>query len=470
MSARTVISHADCLVTMNAQREEIADGALVMEGPQIVWVGASRDLPAQYTDGASAGSSPAVHFDARGKIVLPGFINTHHHFFQTLTRVLPAAQNAVLFDWLKALFPIWACIGPQDVHASTQLALTELLLSGCTTSSDHHYLWHNGARLDDQFAAAHEIGVRFHGARGSVSLGESKGGLPPDWMTEKEINILAECRRLVEEYHDAARFSMRRVVIGPTSPFSVTQELMRESAALARSFGPEMDVHLHTHLAETLDEEAFCMERYGCRPGTYAEVVDWVGDDVWHAHCVHLNQNEIGLFARRRTGAAHCPTSNMRLASGISPVRAMRDAGVHVGLGVDGSASNDGSHMLEEARQCLLLQRVMGNPKGMTAREALEIATLGGAAVLGRDDVGALAPGMAADVIGFDLSALTYAGGAVHDPVAALVFCSPQPGDFSFVNGRLLVEDRMPRHIDLPRLVERHNRAALALMRRAEGG
>ena len=463
------MTNAECLVTMNEEREEIADGALVMEGPQIVWVGATTDLPVEYRDGANSGSSSTAYLDARGKIVLPGFINTHHHFFQTLTRAVPAAQNGVLFDWLRALFPIWACVGPEDVHVSTQVALTELLLSGCTTTCDHHYLWQNGTRLDDQFAAAEEIGVRFHGARGSVSLGESRGGLPPDWMTEKESDILIESRRLVEAYHDASRFSMRRVVIGPTSPFSVTQDLMRESAALARSFGPEMDVHLHTHLAETLDEEEFCMEQYGYRPGTYAEVVDWLGDDVWHAHCVHLNEEEIGQFARTRTGAAHCPTSNMRLASGISPVRAMRDAGVHVGLGVDGSASNDGSNIMEEVRQCLLLQRVMGNPKGMTAREALEIATLGGASVLGRDDVGALAPGMAADVVGFDLSALTFAGGWVHDPVAALVFCSPQPVDFAFVNGRQLVEDSVPLHIDVPGLAERHNNAALALLRRAEG-
>lgn len=469
MTKRTVIANAECLVTMNAQREEIADGALVLEGEEIVWVGSTADLPARYTGEDGEGSLSAEVLDARGKIVLPGFINTHHHFFQTLTRVVPAAQNAVLFDWLKALYPIWACIGPEDVHVSTQLALTELLLSGCTTSSDHHYLWHNGSKLDDQFEAAEEIGVRFHGARGSVSLGESDGGLPPDWMIEKENEILIECRRLVEEFHDASRYAMRRVVIGPTSPFSVTQNLMRESASLARSFGPEMDVHLHTHLAETLDEEEYCIAKYGYRPGTYAEVVHWLGDDVWHAHCVHLNERDVDLFADTLTGAAHCPTSNMRLASGIAPVRAMRDAGVHVGLGVDGSASNDGSNMLEEVRQCLLLQRVMGNPNGMTAREALEIATLGGAAVLGRDDVGALAPGMAADVIGFDLSALTYAGGAVHDPVAALVYCSPRPVDFAFVNGRLLVEESVPRHIDVPSLVERHNRAAIALMRRAEG-
>ena len=470
MTNRTVITNADCLVTMNETRAEISDGAVVIEDQQIVWVGAASDLPVEYQESPTADSSSTTVIDARGKIVLPGFVNTHHHFFQTLTRVVPAAQNGVLFDWLRALYPTWACIIPEDVHVSTQVALTELLLSGCTTSSDHHYLWHNGSKLDDQFAAAEEIGVRFHGTRGSVSLGESSGGLPPDWMTEEEEAILTECRRLIETYHDASRFSMRRVVLGPASPFSVTQDLMRECAALARSFGSVMDVHLHSHLAETLDEEDFCNATYGYRPGTYAAEVDWLGDDVWHAHCVHLNEKEVGVFAKTGTGAAHCPTSNMRLASGISPVRAMRDAGVNVGLGVDGSASNDGSNMLEEVRQCLLLQRVMGNPKGMTAREALEIATLGGASVLGRDDIGALMPGMAADVIGFDLSALTFAGGAVHDPVAALVFCSPQPVDFSIVNGRLLVEGSVPRHIDVPLLAERHNRAALALLRRAEGG
>ena len=470
MTSTTVIVNAACLVTMNQQREEIADAALVMEGPQIVWVGATADLPERYTEGTTGDPSSTVHFDARGKIVLPGLINTHHHFYQTLTRVIPTAQDVVLFDWLKTLYPIWAELTPDDVHVSTQMALAELLLSGCTSSSDHHYLWPNGSRLDDQFAAADEIGVRFHGARGSMSLGESKGGLPPDRVTEDESAILSDCRRVVETFHDAGRFAMRRVALAPCSPFSVTPDLMRESVALARSFGPKMDVHLHTHLAETADEEEFCLAQFGHRPGDYAERLGWTGDDVWHAHCVHLNQKEIGLFAQTGTGVAHCPTSNMRLASGIAPIRAMRDAGLKVGLGVDGSASNDGSHMMAEVRQSMLLQRVMGDPQAMTAREALEIATLGGAAVLGRDDVGALVPGMAADLIGFDLSAPTFAGGAVHDPVAALVFCSPQSVDFAFVNGRLLIEDGTPRHIDLPRLVERHNRAALALMRRAENG
>ena len=455
------IEHADLLVTMDGARRELRDGALVTDGPAIAWVGATADLPPELRDGADE------VIDARHCIVLPGFVNTHHHFYQTLTRVIPAAQDAVLFDWLKTLYPIWAELTPDDVFASTQLALTELLLSGCTTSSDHHYLWPNGTRLDDQFAAADTIGVRFHGARGSMSLGESQGGLPPDRVTEDEETILRDSRRVVETFHDPARFAMRRVVLAPCSPFSVTPDLMRESAALARSFGPAMNVHLHTHLAETKDEEEFCLARFGYRPGDYAEHLAWTGDDVWHAHCVHLNQAEIDVFARTHTGVAHCPNSNMRLASGIAPVRAMRDAGVPVGLGVDGSASNDGSHLLNEVRQCLLLQRVLGNPHAMTAREALEIATLGGAAVLGRDDIGALVPGMAADIVAFRLDTLWHAGGAVHDPLAALVFCQPQPVAWAIVNGVPRVRDGRLVGLDLVELVERHNRAAVGLASRA---
>jgi cytosine/adenosine deaminase-related metal-dependent hydrolase len=454
------VEHADLLVTMDKERREIADGAVVVAEGAIAWVGATSELPLAFQ------AAEVQRLNARGRIVLPGFVNTHHHFYQTLTRVIPAAQDAVLFDWLKTLYPIWAELTPEDVFVSTQLALTELLWSGCTTSSDHHYLWPNGTRLDDQFAAAETVGVRFHGARGSMSLGESQGGLPPDRCTEQESAILRDCQRVVERFHDPSRFAMRRVVLAPCSPFSVTPELMRESALLARSFGDTMNVHLHTHLAETQDEERFCLERFGYRPGEYAELLGWTGEDVWHAHCVHLNQDEITRFAQSKTGVAHCPTSNMRLASGIAPVRALRDAGVPVGLGVDGSASNDGSHLLNEVRQCLLLQRVLGNPRAMTAREALEIATLGGAAVLGRDDIGALVPGMAADLVAFRLDTLWHAGGAVHDPVAALVFCQPQPVDWAMVAGRLLVSAGMPS-LDVPSLAERHNCAAQALVRRA---
>ena len=454
----TLIHHADYLVTMDTNRRELRDGAILIRDNVIEWVGPTDQLPVDT-------HAPDQTIHARGKLVVPGFVNTHHHFFQTLTRVIPGAQNAVLFDWLKTLYPIWAELTPNDVRASTQLALLELLLSGCTTSSDHHYLWPNGSRLDDQFEAAEAIGVRFHGARGSMSLGESQGGLPPDRIVEAEATILADCRRVVESYHDPARYAMRRVVIAPCSPFSVTPDLMRQSAELARSF--DANVRLHTHLAETLDEDEYCLSHFGQRPATYAETLGWLHHDVWHAHCVHINQPEIEQFAQTQTGVAHCPTSNMRLASGIAPVRAMLNAGVHVGLGVDGSASNDGSHLLAEARQAMLLQRVMGDPTAMSAREALELATLGGAAILGRDDIGALAPGMAADIIGFDLTAPTYSGGAVHDPVAALVFCQPQNVDFALVNGRILVEDGQPRHLEPAMIVETHNKAARALVARA---
>jgi len=457
---KILVTDAELLVTMDHERRELVRGALLIEENVITWVGTHDTVP-------PLSDTEVTSYNMRGKLVMPGMVNTHHHFYQTLTRVIPTAQDAVLFDWLKTLYPIWAELTPTDVQVSTELALTELLLSGCTTSSDHHYLWPNGTRLDDQFAAAETVGVRFHGARGSMSLGESQGGLPPDRVTETEEAILHDCRRVVETYHDAKRFAMRRVVIAPCSPFSVTAELMRESAVLARSFGDEMAVHLHTHLAETQDEEAFCLERFGYRPGTYAEELDWIGDDVWHAHCVHLNQHEINRFAHSHTGVAHCPTSNMRLASGIAPVRALLDHGVPVGLGVDGSASNDSSHLLAETRQALLLQRVLGNPLAMTAREALAVATVGGAAVLGRDDIGALAPGMAADLIAFDLSTIDFAGGAVHDPVAALVFCSPQKVDFAMINGRVLVEEGIPTTVDLPTLAERHNTAARQLLARA---
>lgn len=454
----TLIHHADCIVTMDASRREISDGAIFIRDNVIEWVGSADQLPIEAL-------SADQGINARGKIVLPGFVNTHHHFFQTLTRVIPGAQNAILFDWLKTLYPIWAQLTPDDVRASTQLALLELLLSGCTTSSDHHYLWPNGCRLDDQFEAAAAIGVRFHGARGSMSLGESKGGLPPDHVVEDEDAVLLDCRRVVEAYHDPAPYAMRRVVIAPCSPFTVTPDLMRQSAELARSF--QSGVRLHTHLAETREEDEFCLATFGQRPALYAETLSWLHEDVWHAHCVHLNQPEVEQFARTHTGVAHCPTSNMRLASGIAPVRAMRKAGVSVGLGVDGSASNDGSHLLAEARQAMLLQRVLGDPTAMSAREAIELATLGGAAVLGRNDIGAIAPGMAADIIGFDLNAPTYAGGAVHDPVAALIFCQPQNVDFAIVNGRILVEEGQPRHLETGLIVENHNKAARALLARA---
>jgi cytosine/adenosine deaminase-related metal-dependent hydrolase len=386
-------------------------------------------------------------------------VNTHHHLYQTLTRAVPAAQDATLFQWLKTLYPIWAGLTSEAVYTSALVGLAELMLSGCTTASDHLYIYPNDCRIDDEIRAAQEIGIRFHASRGSMSLGESKGGLPPDSVVEDEADILKDTQRAIETYHDAEPYAMTRIVVAPCSPFSVTPDLMREAAALARSAG----VHLHTHLAETLDEEEFCLSEFGHRPVPYAEELTWVGDDVWYAHGVHINEPEIGLLARTGTGVCHCPSSNMRLASGIAPVRAYLDSGVRVGLGVDGSASNDSSHLLAEARMALLLQRVSGNPAGLSAEEALWLATVGGAQVLGREDIGQLAPGKAADIIGLRLKRLDYAG-ALHDPLAALVFCAPQVVDLSIINGRVVVEEGRLLTVDLGPVIERHNRIARKLV------
>ncbi len=443
-----LLKHADLIVTMDTQRRQIVDGGLFVRDQVIEQVGPTADLPA----------TADTVLDGRGRIILPGLINTHHHLYQSLTRCM--AQNAVLFDWLKTLYPIWARLTPEAVYLGAKLGLAELMLTGCTTSSDHHYLWPNGSRIDDQIQAAVELGLRFHASRGSMSLGESAGGLPPDAVVETEEAILADCRRAIETFHQADRYAMTRIVVAPCSPFSVTPDLMRESAALARSYG----VQLHTHLAETKDEETFCLRAFGRRPVEYAEELGWTGRDVWHAHCVHLSDREIALFARTGTGTAHCPSSNMRLASGVAPVRRLLDSGAFVGLGVDGSASNDSGHLLAEARQALLLQRVLGDPAGLSAAEALELATLGGAAVLGRDDIGALAPGMAADFIGIDLEQAAYSG-ARHDPLAAVVFCAPQQVDLSVINGAVRVRDGAIVGLDLPDLVRRHTAMSRALLR-----
>ena len=379
--------------------------------------------------------------------------------FQCLTRVVPPAQNGELFDWLTALFPIWAGLTPEMIEVSTKTAMAELILSGCTTAVDHLYIYPNGVRLDDEIEAAAEIGMRFHASRGAMSIGVGKGGLPPDSVVEDEAAILRDTRRLIEGYHDKSRFSMLRIVVAPCAPFTVSADLMREAAALARSYG----VSLHTHLAENDKDVVYSREKFGLTPAQYAEKLDWVGHDVWHAHCVKLDDHGIELFGRTGTGVAHCPCSNMRLASGIAPVGRMRAAGVPVGLGVDGSASNDTSGLLAEARQAMLLARVGFGPDAMTARQALEIATLGGAKVLGRDDIGALATGMAADFVAFDLRRIGLAG-ALHDPVAALVFCAPGEVALSVINGRIVVRDGRLATLDLPVLIERHNRLARQLV------
>ncbi len=455
------------IVTMDDHQREIPEGGLFIRRGLIQEVGPMSELP----------TTADEVLDLKGHIVLPGLVNTHHHFYQTLTRAVPAAQDANLFNWLTTLYPIWARIQPEDIFTSTQTALAELALSGCTTASDHLYLFPNGSKLDDEIAAAQEIGLRLQASRGSMSLGASQGGLPPDSVVDDEDSILKDSQRLIEEFHDAKTGAMVQIVLAPCSPFSVTTDLMKQSAKLAREYG----VHLHTHLAETEDEEQFCLQKFGHRPVGYMQEVDWVGDDVWFAHAVWVNAEEIKVFAKHNCGVAHCPTSNMRLASGIAPLKEYRAAGVNVGLGVDGSASNDGSHLLVEVRNAMLLSRLKegitgfsatpspagrgegeGNRKLMTAREALYLGTRGGAAVIGRNDIGSLEAGKCADFFAVDLNRIGYAG--MHDPVAAVVFGQPANVDYTVVGGKFIVKEGQLVTVDEQKLIEKHNKAAKRLL------
>lgn len=444
-----LVKNIGTLVTMDDQRREISSGALFIRDHVIEAVGTLDDMPQQHAD---------TSLDLSHHVLLPGLVNTHHHMFQNLTRAV--AQDQELFGWLTTLYPIWTNLTPEMVYISAKLAMSELILSGCTTSSDHLYLYLNGIQIDDEIRAAQELGFRFHPTRGSMSVGESKGGLPPDRLVEEEALILRDTQRAIEQHHDAERYSMLRVGVAPTAPFNVSLALMRESAALARSY-PR--VRLHTHLAENVKDIDYSLEKYGMRPGQFVESLGWLGDDVWHAHCVQLDHAEIDLFARTKTGVAHCPCSNMRLASGIAPIREMLRQNVLVGLGVDGSASNDSSHLLSEARQAMLLQRVRDcDPAAMSARTALELATRGGASVLGREDIGVLAPGMAADFAAFRTDQLAYTG-AWHDPAAALVFCQPTQADVVVIHGRIVVEKGHFVSLDLPLLIEQHTRLSQQL-------
>jgi cytosine/adenosine deaminase-related metal-dependent hydrolase len=431
---------------------EIRDAGLFARDGVIEQVGPTSSLP----DNADQ------IIDMTGHVVIPGMVNTHHHLFQNLTRVVPPAQNAPLFGWLQTLYPVWSHLGPEHIYWSTVLGLAELALSGCTTSSDHLYLYPNGAKLDDSMAAAADIGVRFHGTRGSMSIGESKGGLPPDNLCEDEAAILADSQRVVEAFHNPARHAMQRVALAPCSPFSVSMDLMRETADMARALG----VGLHTHLAENVEDIDYSLAQFGMRPGDYAEAVGWTGDDVWHAHCVQLDAAEIDLFARTGTGVAHCPCSNMRLASGIAPVRSMIDQGVKVGIGVDGSASNDSGHMLNEVRQAMLLQRVCKDGDTLNARQTLALATRGGAAVLGRDDIGILAPGYAADITAFDRRTIDFAG-SDWDPLASLLFCGPVKANHTVINGRHVVANGQLATMDMGQILERHAAMAYDLMQKS---
>jgi len=443
-----LVKNADVLVTMDATRREIVSGGVFARDGVIEAVG--TNLP----------ETADTVVDAKGCVITPGLVNTHHHLYQTMTRAVPGGQDALLFGWLQTLYPIWARMGPEEMFVSAQVGLAELALAGCTMSSDHLYLYPNGVRLEDTIEAAATIGLRFHPTRGSMSIGESDGGLPPDSLVENERAILEDSIRLVDAFHDDSDGAMVRVGLAPCSPFSVSRDLMRETALLARDKG----VMLHTHLAENDEDIAYSLEKFGVRPGQYAEDLGWTGHDVWHAHCVKLDSSEIDLFARTKTGVAHCPCSNCRLGSGIAPVRAMRDAGVNVALGVDGSASNDAGHLLSEARQLLLLQRVQNGADAMSARETLEIATIGGAAVLGRDDCGALEVGKRADFAVWDVSGLEAAGS--WDPVAALVLCGPFTTRDLFVEGRAVVRDGLLTGVDLAAIVAKQNQLAAKL---AEG-
>ena len=467
LATTLLIESADVVVTMDAMRREIRGGSVVVRGDAIETVGTDVEVAAWIAADPIA-RTPARALSARGCVVLPGLVNCHHHLYQSLTRTIGTGSGLALFDWLKKLYPIWAELNPDAVYVSAKLALCELVLSGATTVADHLYLFPNGSRLDDEIRAAQEIGVRFHPTRGSMSVGESGGGLPPDRIVEDERAILADSRRVIEAFHDPAPRSMLRVGLAPCSPFSVSPELMIDSARLARSFDR---VGLHTHLAETLDENRYCLEKFGKRPLEFVEELDWHGDEVWFAHMVHPDKDEIGRMAQSHSGVCHCPSSNMILASGIAPVRDMLDAGVKVALGVDGSASNDGNHMLGEARQAMLLQRV-GWPgfesRGdrMSAREALELATLGGAKVLQRNDIGSLEPGNAADLVAFRIDGLDHAGGQ-SDLVASLLTCAPGRAWLSVINGRVVVEDGTLQGIELGPLIERHNMIGRGMLERA---
>jgi cytosine/adenosine deaminase-related metal-dependent hydrolase len=472
-----LIRNARCIATLNhtdpTQGQELRDAWIYVQGNRIAYIGPAEGLSDEATQAQEV-------IDASRHLVTPGLVNTHHHMFQSLTRAIPAVQNAELFGWLRGLYPLWAGLTPEMVQISTQVAMAELLMGGCTTSSDHLYIYPNGVRLDDSIAAAQAIGMRFTASRGSMSVGASQGGLPPDRVVEKETFILKDTQRLIEQHHDASHGSMLQVAVAPCSPFSVSRDLMRESAQLARALG----VRLHTHLAENDHDLAYSQATFGCTPTQYVQDLGWLGHDVWHAHCVKLDDEGISLFAATRTGVAHCPCSNMRLASGIAPVRRMLNAGIPVGLGVDGSASNDGGHLVNEARQALLLARVgramqapevrdgrtffgcdLG-PSEMTPRDVLHMATRGGAQVLGRSDIGHLAVGMCADLALFDLDTLGFAGGAVHDPVGSLLLCASPQADYTIVNGRVVVRAGQLTNLELGPLLERHNALALQLVQK----
>lgn len=452
-----LLKNIEMLATMDDEGREIANASILITDNVITAVGTTTEIVKYIHDNYIQVDE---EIDLTHHVVLPGLVNTHHHMFQSLTRAVPKGQNAELFGWLQTLYPIWRNLKPRMIYNSTLTAMAELIFSGCTTTSDHLYLYPNGSRLDDSIEASHAIGMRFHACRGSMTVGESKGGLPPDNLVETEDAVLKDSVRLIEQFHNANRHAMTRVALAPCSPFSVSQELMKQTALLAR----EYHVCMHTHLAESDNDVAYSIAKFGMTPAEYAESLGWVGQDVWHAHCVKLDNHGIDLFSRTKTGVAHCPCSNMRLASGIAPIKKMLNAHVPVGLGVDGSASNDCGNLLGEARQAMLLGRVIDAPDALTAREVLRMATRGGADVLDRDDIGIIQAGMSADIIAFRTDTLAMAGGAIHDPVASLVFCTPSNVDLSIINGKVVVKDGHLMTLSLTDIIKNHNQSVVALM------
>jgi len=445
-----LVRNADLLLTMDPEQERIPGGGMFIRGHVVESVGKTEELPTE--------ADKVI--DASGMLIMPGLINVHHHLYQTLTRALPGAQDAKLFDWLVRLYPVWGELTDEAVYVSTKLGLAELALTGCTTSTDHLYILPNDCRHDTEIQAARELGIRFHATRGSMSRGESKGGLPPDHVVEDEDAILKDSQRVIEAFHDPEPYAMTRVALAPCSPFSVTADLMRETTKLARAYN---NVMLHTHVAETKDEEDYTLEKVGLRPARYMEELGWVGDDVWWVHCIWLTDDEVDLMAETSTGVAHCPSSNMRLGSGIAPIVQMVEKGVKVGIGVDGSASNDAGHMIMETRNALMLQRVANGAEAFTVMDALRLATTGSAAAINRPDLGRLGADQAADFIGVRLDRMEMAGGAIHDPAAAMLLSPPLTVDLNVVNGREIVVDGKLVGVDVPALVEEQNRIAKAM-------
>ena len=443
----TLIKNAAMIVTMDSERRELQHHDILVQDGVIAAIGENITPP---------DNADIIH--AENHIVTPGLINTHHHLYQSLTRAIPACQDAFLFGWLQTLYPIWGRMNGDDIFTATQAGLAELALSGCSLTSDHLYIFPNGARLDDSIHAAETIGIRLLATRGAMSIGQSKGGLPPDRLVEDEADILRDCERVINQYHQPDAGAMIQIGVAPCSPFSVSRELMRDAAILAR----EHKVRLHTHLAENQEDIDYSLASFNCLPGEYAESLGWVGADVWHAHCVKLNDDEIKLFAKTGTGIAHCPCSNCRLGSGILPLRTMLNAGVNIGLGVDGSASSDAAHLLNEARQAMLLQRVQYGADAVSAREILEIATLGGAKILGRDDLGAIAVGKRADIALWKKDTIATIG--AWDAVASLIFCGPHQVDTLLVEGKLVVQAGRLCKTDETRIIEAGKKSLKRLM------